>query len=74
MPKPFEDALFAMQAGQVSAPVRTEFGWHVILLREIKTGTQATFEQVREHSPRNRPRPTAIAPTTTSPARSSTKC
>ncbi len=48
MPKPFEDALFAMQAGQVSAPVRTEFGWHVILLREIKTGTQATFEQVRE--------------------------
>ena len=48
MPKPFEDALFAMQAGQVSDPVRTEFGWHVIQLREIKAGTQATFEQVRD--------------------------
>ena len=48
MTKPFEDALFAMQAGQVSDPVRTEFGWHVIQLREIKTGTQATFEQVRD--------------------------
>jgi len=48
MPKPFEDALFAMQAGQVSEPVRTEFGWHVIQLREIKTGTQATFEHVRD--------------------------
>ncbi len=48
MTKPFEDALFAMQAGQVSDPVRTEFGWHVIQLREVKTGTQATFEQVRE--------------------------
>lgn len=48
MPKPFEDALFAMQAGQVSEPVRTEFGWHVIQLREVKTGTQATFEQVRD--------------------------
>ncbi|HET7126173.1 MAG TPA: SurA N-terminal domain-containing protein [Lysobacter sp.] len=48
MPKPFEDALFAMQAGQVSEPVRTEFGWHVIQLREVKTGTQATFEQMRD--------------------------
>ena len=50
MPKLFEDALFAMQAARWSAPVRTEFGWHVIPLREIKTGTQATFEQVREQT------------------------
>lgn len=48
MPKPFDDALFAMQAGQVSEPVRTEFGWHVIQLREVKTGEKATFEQVRD--------------------------
>jgi peptidyl-prolyl cis-trans isomerase D len=48
MPKPFEDALFAMQAGQVSEPVRTEFGWHVIQLREIKTGTKATFEEMHD--------------------------
>jgi peptidyl-prolyl cis-trans isomerase D len=37
-----------MQAGQVSDPVRSEFGWHVIQLREIKTGTQATFEEMRD--------------------------
>ncbi len=48
MPKPFEDALFAMQAGQVSDPVRTESGWHVIQLREVKTGAQVTFEEMRE--------------------------
>jgi peptidyl-prolyl cis-trans isomerase D len=48
MPKPFEDALFAMQAGQVSEPVRTEFGWHVIQLREVKTGEKATFEQMHD--------------------------
>ncbi|MFT3896545.1 MAG: SurA N-terminal domain-containing protein [Thermomonas sp.] len=48
MVKPFEDALFSMQAGQVSDPVRSEFGWHVIQLREIKTGTQATFEEMRD--------------------------
>lgn len=45
---PFEEALFAMKAGEVSAPVKSEFGWHVIQLREIKTGAQETFEQARE--------------------------
>ncbi|HEY0504594.1 MAG TPA: peptidyl-prolyl cis-trans isomerase [Lysobacter sp.] len=45
---PFENALFAMKAGEVSAPVKSEFGWHVIQLREVKTGAQEAFEQVRE--------------------------
>ncbi|GAB2513412.1 SurA N-terminal domain-containing protein [Lysobacter humi (ex Lee et al. 2017)] len=44
----FEKALFAMQAGQVSAPVKTDFGWHVIQLREVQAGRQQAFEQVRE--------------------------
>lgn len=43
----FETALFAMQAGQVSEPVRTEFGWHVIQLREVQSGKQQTFEDAR---------------------------
>lgn len=45
---PFENALFAMKAGEVSAPVKSEFGWHVIQLREVKSGAQESFEQVRE--------------------------
>lgn len=48
MPGPFEDALFALQEGEVSAPVKTDFGWHVIKLREVKSGQQESFEQVRE--------------------------
>jgi peptidyl-prolyl cis-trans isomerase D len=48
MDKPFEDALFAMQAGGIVGPVKTAFGWHVIQLRDIKAGRQTPFEQVRE--------------------------
>ena len=48
MVKPFEDAVFAAQAGAVSDPVRSPFGWHVIQVREIKAGAQVPFENVRE--------------------------
>lgn len=43
----FEDALFAMQPDAVSAPVRTDFGWHVLQLREIDAGKSVAFEDVR---------------------------
>ncbi|MCC8362076.1 SurA N-terminal domain-containing protein [Lysobacter sp. A6] len=45
MEKPFEDAVFAMKAGDISGPVRTDFGWHVLQVREVKGATQQTFEE-----------------------------
>ena len=48
MAGPFEDALFAMKPGEISAPVKSDFGWHVIQLRDLKAGAQETFEQARE--------------------------
>jgi len=44
----FEQALFAMQVGEISAPIRTEFGFHIIKLHEIQGGEGQSFEQVRE--------------------------
>ena len=45
---PFDEALFAMQAGEVRGPVQTDFGYHVLQLREIRQGAQVDFEQVRD--------------------------
>jgi peptidyl-prolyl cis-trans isomerase D len=48
MVKPFEDALFAGKVGEVIGPVKSEFGYHVIKLREVKGGNGKPFEQVRD--------------------------
>jgi len=47
MAKPFEDALFAMQSGEIRGPVQTDFGYHVLQLREIKAGEGKSFEEAR---------------------------
>ena len=47
MVKPFEDAVFATAAGTISGPVKTDFGWHIIQVREMKAGREMPFEQAR---------------------------
>lgn len=32
----FEEAVHALKPGQVGAPVRTQFGWHIIKLNEVR--------------------------------------
>lgn len=43
----FEEALFALEAGKVSDPVRTDDGYHVIWLREVKAEQAKPFEEVK---------------------------
>jgi peptidyl-prolyl cis-trans isomerase C len=47
MVKPFEDAVIAMNAGEISAPVESQFGWHIIRLNEVRTAAKPTIEDVR---------------------------
>ena len=48
MVKPFEDALFAGKPGEIIGPVKSDFGYHVILVREVKGGQGKSFEEVRD--------------------------
>ena len=44
---PFEQASFALNTpGELSAPVRTEFGWHIIELLELRPAQLQPFEEV----------------------------
>ncbi|MDO9084156.1 MAG: SurA N-terminal domain-containing protein [Humidesulfovibrio sp.] len=47
MVKPFEDAAMAMKPGQVSEPVRTQYGWHLIRLEGARPAGTVALEEVK---------------------------
>lgn len=44
----FEEALYALEKGQVSAPVRSEFGWHLIKLLGVQAPEVPTLDSLKD--------------------------
>jgi parvulin-like peptidyl-prolyl isomerase len=48
MVKEFDEKAFAMKVGEVSDPVKTRFGWHVIRVVERKDARLRPFDEVKD--------------------------
>lgn len=44
----FEEAVYALEKGSISAPVLSSEGYHIIEVRDIRPGKARSFEEVRE--------------------------
>jgi peptidyl-prolyl cis-trans isomerase C len=47
MVKAFSDAAFLLKVGEISKPVKTDYGWHVIRMDDRKMGAAQPYDQVK---------------------------
>lgn len=48
MVKPFAEAAFRLKKGEISAPVQSDFGWHIIRVEDNRNVTIPTYNAARE--------------------------
>ena len=48
MVKPFEDAVVAAKVGEITAPVKSDFGWHLIKVSETRIAAAPPLDDLRD--------------------------
>ncbi len=48
MVKPFSEAAFAMKPGEISEPVKTRFGWHLINVEQVQEAKEPVLADVKD--------------------------
>jgi foldase protein PrsA len=46
--KAFDDAIFAAEKGELTGPVKTQFGWYVFEVTKVTEATQQSLEEAKE--------------------------
>ena len=44
----FTEPVFALKVGQLSAPIKTSFGWHIVLVEDRRLAAPPAFEEMKE--------------------------
>jgi len=47
MVKPFENAVYALKKGEISNVVQSDFGYHIIMLTDVRGGVLRPFDEVK---------------------------
>ncbi len=48
MVRPFAEKAFSMKAGEISEPVRTRFGWHLIKVEKVSEASQFSLKEAED--------------------------